>query len=393
MRGAMSENTRRDDTAEASGASKSRRRRQWLFALLPALALLLTAECGTRLLLVTSPGLQSVPLPPESAGLIRDDPELFWSLRPNLDLEYLGARVTTNSLGLRGSEVGRATPAEYRILSLGESTTFGSGVENEQTYTALLARELDPLLPGREVTSINGGVPAYSSFQSLRYFEERGLELDPDMLILYHELNDYLPSSLRDSSNNEVGLLQTDWQRWDSERGAGLAFVARNSALIKFLRSHLARERIESFDAAEFDNPLLEIGLPDIGISPRLARGQDGEPSVKNEAALGRRVSDEERYLILQRFAQLADERGIELLLIHPAYQASNPHPCVLTRFARDAGVMMSKAGVALHPPELPRGSLFRDPWHPNAEGHARLAKRLAKDITDFFPLLVTGAR
>lgn len=81
----------------------------------------------------------------------------------------------------------------------------------------------------------------------------------------------------------------------------------------------------------------------------------------------------------------------MELLLIHPAYQASVPHPCVLTRFARDAGVPMVKAGVSLHAQDVPRGSLYRDPWHPTADGHARLARQLAEEVALFFPHLRTA--
>ena len=35
----------------------------------------------------------------------------------------------------------------------------------------------------------------------------------------------------------------------------------------------------------------------------------------------------------------------------------------------------------ALHPVERPAGELFRDSWHPRAEGHARLAEALATEI------------
>ena len=365
------------------------RGRQWLFALLPAVALLASAEVCTRVLLVAEPSLRSLPLAPEAAGLFRPDPDLFWSLLPEIDLPFMGQRVVTNSLGLRSPEPGPRprSGAEYRILSMGESSTFGSGVAGSETYTARLADDLQAAGWAPRVTAINAGVPAYSSFQSVKYLELRGLALEPDLLLFYHEVNDYLPSSVRDSSNNEVGVLQTDWERWESQRGGGLAWLTRSSALLDFLRMKVALARVARFDAVGFENPVAEIGLPGIGIPPRLVR-VDGERPRRlglDESALGTRVSSSERLELLERLSEIARDHDIELLVIHPAYRDSVPHACVLTEFASAAGVPWVEAGLALHPPGEPRGALFRDSWHPVAEGHARLARLIAEEIQRVF--------
>ncbi len=49
------------------------------------------------------------------------DPLLFWRLRPGS--KFQGDML--NSLGLRGPEVADKTADEFRVLSLGESTTYG----------------------------------------------------------------------------------------------------------------------------------------------------------------------------------------------------------------------------------------------------------------------------
>jgi lysophospholipase L1-like esterase len=360
--------------------------RQWIFALLPALALLVAAEGAVRIALLARPSLRSLPLGPESAGLFRPDAELFWSLVPDIDLPFLGERVVTNALGLRSPPTGAKQPGEYRILSLGESTTFGSGVAGGETYTARLADELAKRGAGQGVTAINAGVPAYTSFQSLRYLEVRGLALEPDLILVYHEVNDYLPSSVRDSSQNEVGVLQTDRELWEARRG-GLAWLARHSELVRFLRLRIARVRVGRFDAADFDNPVAEIGLPGIGIPPRLVR-TDGEHPRRtgiDETALKPRVAPRERLENLAAFRTMAARGGIDLLIVHPAYRDSVPHECLLTAFVREHGVATVEAGLALHPAGRRRGALFRDSWHPVAEGHARLAALLADEIARRF--------
>ena len=55
-------------------------------------------------------------------------------------------------------------------IALGESTTFGWGVADGDTYPAQLQALL--AAQGRQVRVINAGVPSYSSSQVLRYLEE-----------------------------------------------------------------------------------------------------------------------------------------------------------------------------------------------------------------------------
>lgn len=114
--------------------------------------------------------------------------------------------------------------------------------------------QLGPLLeaanPGRSFTTINAGVSAYSSFQSLIYLELHGLDLEPDLVIFYHELNDYLPSTLRDSSQNELGVMQTDRQLHESRTLGVARLLGQRSALFRALRSWSAARNLESFDQA-----------------------------------------------------------------------------------------------------------------------------------------------
>lgn len=351
--------------------------------MVPALVLFGLAEVGVRLAVAVEPTLRSVPLGPERANMFRPDADLFWTLAPGLDVPFLGERVVTNQLGLRSPEVAPRREGEYRILSLGESSTFGSGVAGEETYTALLARLLEERGVAERVTAINAGVPAWTSFQSLRYLEQRGLALDPDLVILYHEVNDYLPSSVRDSSQNEIGVLQTDRERWASRRGL-LAWLSDRSELVRFLRLRLARMEIDRFDTAAFTNPVAEIGLPRIGIPPRLVR-TDGDrvrgAGIK-EKALTPRVSPDERRENLAAFRDVTARAGVDLLIVHPAYRDSVPHECLLTRFIEEHRIRAVEAMAALHPPDRPAGALFRDSWHPLAEGHVRLAEALADEIS-----------
>lgn len=356
-----------------------------IFSLLPAVILFGAVEVIFRVTGLDEPLLRTRPLPGENGGLLRLDPKLFWSVAPNLVQRYRGEVVRTNSYGLRGSEIVPRKSNELRVLSLGESTTFGVGVGNEQTYTAVLAALLEEGLPGTQVTTLNAGVPAWSSFQSLKYLESRGLALQPDALLFYHEANDYLPSSLRDSSNNELGVTLTDAELYDSKLQTLNRVMIGYSGIYRFFVRRRAFRQIRAFDTEDFVNPMLEIGMTETPVNGRLfLNAPDGEAQPGfNEPALGRRVSEQERWGILAELADLAAREAIALVLIHPSYLATQPHECLLVRFARERGVALFDAHPSLHPPGLPAEQTFLDTMHPNADGHARLARDLAAFVLE----------
>lgn len=354
-----------------------------LFSILPVLLLLLTAEVVLRAAKFVKPSFFTLAFILENEGILVPDKELFWSLRPNLDQysDDVKARVRTNSLGLRTSEVGPKLPQEFRILSLGESTTFGGRVSNEGTYSALLEKLLNEYDNTHLYRVINAGVSAYSSFQSLKYLELRGLKLKPDLILFYHELNDYLPSTLRGSNNTEIGILKTDRQLYESQISGISRLLMEHSALYAFLSLRYTRLKANAFSRRDFNNPLLEIGLPDIAIRPRLISVKDGKvvSTTLNEQSLGTRVSEKERLENLENLLAICQAQGIQLVIIHPAYAVSSKHECLLTNFCRQYQVSMFEAYDVLYPKSAPDSHLFYDRFHPTGEGHYLLAKGLAQ--------------
>ena len=74
--------------------------------------------------------------------------------------------VVTNSWGLRGPEVSADTMTR-RVLMLGDSYTFGWGVDDTSGFVRLLEKEI----PGDPIEFINGGLPGYSIYQQIRMLE------------------------------------------------------------------------------------------------------------------------------------------------------------------------------------------------------------------------------
>ncbi len=119
--------------------------------------------------------------------------DIIYDLRPNLDVKFQQVSLKTNSCGLRGEDYTITKPDNtYRIALLGDSFAFGWGVEYEETFAKVMERALNKIArKGERVEVINFGVPGYSTFQEVALFEERGLELDFDAVLVYFVDNDF----------------------------------------------------------------------------------------------------------------------------------------------------------------------------------------------------------
>lgn len=99
-------------------------------------------------------------------------------------------RIRINSHGLRDREIPyEKTSGAYRILVLGDSQTFGQGVEAEETYAKVLEREL-ARQSGRPVETVNTGVPGTGTVHQLWFLEEQGWRYRPDAVVVGFYFND-----------------------------------------------------------------------------------------------------------------------------------------------------------------------------------------------------------
>jgi hypothetical protein len=137
---------------------------------------------------------------PENLGsVVRFDEKLGWVLKPDANvrsaddqkgLDYL---IRTNSLGLRERDVAKAKkPGTKRVLIIGDSIAYGTGVDAEWRFSDFLSRALGD---GFEV--VNAGVCGWGTDQELLFYETRGRALEPDIVILSFTMaNDVLNNSL-----------------------------------------------------------------------------------------------------------------------------------------------------------------------------------------------------
>lgn len=99
-----------------------------------------------------------------------------------------------NSFGIRDREYSlKKPPRTYRILILGDSFTEGYGMDIEHTFSKRLEEFLNTKPPneGMKYEVINFGCAGYCPMLEYLLLKEKGLLLDPDLVILLLDLSDF----------------------------------------------------------------------------------------------------------------------------------------------------------------------------------------------------------
>jgi hypothetical protein len=118
-------------------------------------------------------------------------------LRPNTSaliinhtLSHRDITITTNSLGLRYKEIGPKAANEFRILFMGDSITFGDYVEEPETISAIVEKQLNASAKNKVITVINGGLPGANASDEYYHYLEIKDAIKPDLVLVGMYLND-----------------------------------------------------------------------------------------------------------------------------------------------------------------------------------------------------------
>lgn len=127
--------------------------------------------------------------------IIVGDADLFWRMRPRVSqrrwLLPLWPDTRSNSLGLRDHEFAvEKQRDEFRILCLGDSCTYGSGVPMAAAYPQQLEEILSLVDRSRPYEVINAGFPGYTVFQGYQFLRRHGHALRPDVVIASFGFNE-----------------------------------------------------------------------------------------------------------------------------------------------------------------------------------------------------------
>jgi hypothetical protein len=99
-------------------------------------------------------------------------------------------RYSNNSLGWRGSwEYLPVKQTQYRVLFLGDSFTYGTGVNDDQTFAVQVQKDLSAAQQSVEV--LNAGCPGKGTDYALKCFQTVGRKFYPDLTVLCFFCNDF----------------------------------------------------------------------------------------------------------------------------------------------------------------------------------------------------------
>ena len=211
--------------------------------------------------------------------------EAPWGLRynePHAHYRHKSADVNVrfriNGQGMRADrEYAYAKPANLRrIVSLGDSFTVGYEVEVEETFSAVLERELKE--KGISVEVLNAGVSGFSTAEECLYLERELIRYEPDAVLLSfyeNDLDDNVRTglfALRDGALEELNdryvpggsfanFLNTNWFfNFLSEHSN--AFVLAKERVTWAIKGQMVESNLEAVASDQKDsvsNPRVEL--------------------------------------------------------------------------------------------------------------------------------------
>lgn len=307
----------------------------------------------------------------------------FYRLRPNRDLELLDPlapphavdesrwSVHTGPQGYRNPEyTPQPKPGERRVVALGDSSTFGWGVESVEAYPARLATALareDGASDRWEV--LNLGVPGYSTFQGLVMLTREALPLAPDVVLFSYLSND---GAMTGEPDRLAYARRSGWL------GAVLEVLHRSRAF-EALEAWIttARARLGGAAAAQPRSDVRNIESyreADENLRVAVAAAQAaGVPMVL--------VANCVRGPAAEVLARVAADTGTPYLDATALVEAAIPRIMTEPAFAKDRQRLAQRYGETTLVSTPMLFGFLPDACHPNAVGHRLIGDALASIV------------
>jgi lysophospholipase L1-like esterase len=156
-----------------------------------------TREVGILVRPNPDPRIRFEPIPGAVESLTYD---------PGFPAAPIEIEARINEQGFRGRAVSIPKPAGVlRVACIGDSHTFGHGVDEEHTWPRTLERALEHELAGVRVEVMNWGVNGYDTEQEVAQLEERIARYEPDLVLLQFFVNDTALRSTAQADEDSLG--------------------------------------------------------------------------------------------------------------------------------------------------------------------------------------------
>lgn len=290
------------------------------------------------------------------------DPQVGTRFHPNQTRDIFAVgdkfmhKAEINGLGLRGHEPRSEADGDkgLRIVCLGDSFTFGWGVEDDETFPVLVEEKLAGQVDV-PVDVINCGLPGYNTYQELQLYRKLMSPLKPDYVVVAWYMNDLDPLSFgttgtlapldhplagtalldywsRNLSRKLIGLPKFEFVGFDQEAAMERKKVydANTMSIWQDSSTEVARPFVESnladmtalLDAIEADGakPIVLI-FPTVGQMDDLKKARAEGPPEAYQDLRAKRVR------ALRDVADLAAARGVPHMDLLDSYMDSKVRP------------------------------------------------------------------
>jgi lysophospholipase L1-like esterase len=210
----------------------------------------------------------------------RFDPEIRYLPLPNQRGWIDDGFVTTNSFGFRGSEPAfPKPPGRFRVVAVGDSVTFGFGVDDRDTFCAQTEQLLRSKKPDIDLDVVNIAVPGYDTRQEVALLGRYIARLEPNLVLVGLYSND-IPDSLEDGTGGttvatpgsdngqmlQMNAAPTSW--WDIQLRKSRAVYTVGRALRRLTRKGewgmsrftMEIDILEGRDTAQLDAAWQRVG-------------------------------------------------------------------------------------------------------------------------------------
>ena len=186
----------------------------------------------------------------------------YTMLKDSKSKSIIGNEIIINSHGFRDYEYSKKKNKNtYRILVLGDSTTFGYGVKIEESYPKVLEDLLNKNFKNKKIEVLNFGVSGFNLIDYYNVFKEYGAEFLPDCIIIGLMQNDFTLTSEKYVIENGIGKRPGSfWVRYNIP--SFVLKLLRNSGLYLTIGNAL-----KNIDATKINN------LPKV--NPKIIKSQD----------------------------------------------------------------------------------------------------------------------
>lgn len=259
-------------------------------------------------------------------------------LKPNFSTNFSGYRfkmpttqIRINRDGYRGELYSREKPHNTtRIVALGDSVTFGWGMNHSDIWTEVLERRLNENSE-RNFQVINLGVFGYNTTMEIGRLKEKGLKYDPDAVILQYHRND-----------------------------------ARNQSRKSELETKHRKKLKEKYPDFNMSKKKYRVMLK-TRVGRELQKEREAMPVEEDMALIGPELS---------RLEQIGDRNGFDTYVMGwQTYPRQSDHLNLLTE-RNNLNYIDMREELELYDLEKKEDNVYRLPdGHPNKKGHKLIAE------------------